>query len=214
MQEGSRPGIECTTFLAPFSPHGGQSKLCSKPHLIRNKSNKSLVFIAAGFLDLRRLEQIWKHRLHLPDVFSRRRRLGRSGVSSPKSCHGPKLVFFMWYEIYFSSRSVWEQPIWEEALFAPLLVFRACLSPPPSCTFQGNSHDESAERGEFVNVSNMLRGIWEWSAITQTRSTEEEDRAPNFRGGRRGSQKLSLLCTTFYCLWQSTESTLPLVLYL
>lgn len=102
----------------------------------------------------------------------------------------------MIWDIFQQSFSVGTAHLGGGALCS-LLVFQGCLSPPLSRTFQGNSHDESAERGEFVNVSNMLRGIWEWSAITQTRSTEGGDRAPNFRGGRRGSQKLSSRCTTF-----------------
>lgn len=159
-QDGSRPMNWTDNRLGHrFYPLGGKSKLCLKPHLIRHKSNKSLVPIAFGFLDLRQQhKQIWKHRLHLPDVFSRRRRLGRSRISSLKSCHGPKLVF-IWYEIYFSSRSVQEQPIWEEALFAP------CLSSVPVCLLLSLVHFKGIAMMRALKGGNlsMYQICWEAS---------------------------------------------------
>lgn len=82
---------------------------------------------------------------------------------SLKSWHGP-WAGFIWYQIYFTSQSMVVQPIWEAGAalclssYARLLLFLV--------HFPGNSHDENSGSREFVNVSDMLRGIWEWSAIT------------------------------------------------
>lgn len=73
----------------------------------------------------------------------------------PKELSWPR-AGFIWYEIYFTSQSMWYNPSGKLRLLSACLLL---LPPPFSCTFQGNSHDENTERGDL----SMYQICWEAS---------------------------------------------------
>lgn len=82
---------------------------------------------------------------------------------------------FIWYEIYFTSQSMWYNPSGKLGLLSACLLR---LPPPLSCTFPGNSYDENTERG---NLS-MYQICWE--------ASESEVQLHRHREGENMSQKL------------------------
>lgn len=158
--------ITCTEISSGWDfPNGKttleQNKLCLKLHLIGYKSKKSppslcgCIFLdekphAAGILRWFYARELQRRQCSLRICFLEA--FGKSRVFSPKSWHGPEL-FFIWFEIYFTRQSMWYGPSGKSG---PAL----CLFSAPSsslCTFPGNCHDESAERG---NLS-MDQKFWE-----------------------------------------------------
>lgn len=201
-----------------------------KPHVIAHKSNKSFFLSAVAFLDQKKKREkkqstTKKRQLcALVAAFSLRQRhcisrmcfpeaVWRSRVFSLKSCHGPELVL---YDMRYISPVIQcgNNPSGKRSLLFACLL---CLSPPFSRTFQGNSHDENTERG---NLS-MYQICWEASESEVQLHRHRERRgwlggrgSEVLVGGEWGVGKLSFPGSTLYCLWQSIESTVPLLLRL
>lgn len=76
----------------------------------------------------------------------------------PQELSQPRASFIL-YEIYFTSRSVWEQPIGEEALFAP------CLSSAPVCLLLSLVHFKGIAMMRVLKGGNlsMYQICWEAS---------------------------------------------------
>lgn len=111
---------------------------------------------------------------------------------SPKELTWPWAIFFIWFELYFTRQSMWYGPSGKSG--PALCLFSAPSS--SSCTFLGNCHDESAERG---NLSADQK-FWEASAseVQLHRQRHGECEAQKFWGGERKMGKFifpaQLLC--------------------
>lgn len=107
---------------------------------------------------------------------------------------------FIWYEIYFTSQSMWYNPSGKPGLLSACLLR---LPPPLSCTFLGNSHDENTERG---NLS-MYQICWEASEsevqLHRHREGENTSQKLQWEGRERGT--FSSRRTTFYSFWQEEK---------
>lgn len=150
-----------------------QNKLCLKVHLIGYKSKKSppslcgCIFLdekphAAGILWWFYCVRVAAKAVFFTNLFSRSLwEIQR--FFFPKELTWPWAIFYMIWDIFHPPIDV-VRPIWEVracslSVFCAflLLVYISRELPWWECW-----------KGEFVSGSKILRGIWEWSAITKT----------------------------------------------
>lgn len=200
--------ITCTEISSGWDfPNGKttleQNKLCLKLHLIGYKSKKSppslcgCIFLdekphAAGILRWFYARELQRRQCSLRICFLEA--FGEIQSFFPKELTWPWAIFYMIWDIFHPPIDV-VRAIWE---------VRAC-SLPVFCAFflfVYISRELSwweCWKGKFVSGSKILRGIWEWSAITQTETRGMWSSSSN---GGEESQEVYFPSTTFMFLWQ------------